>query len=127
VAISHDAISSSSATGTGVSWSHTIGSAASDRVLYVGLMLETGGSSPTASFGGVSLGAAIASASNGWASTHVWRVIAPSTGAGTVAFTWTGSAYAVAGAISKYGVHQTTPNGLRQRHGVERHGQFRQR
>lgn len=95
-----------------LSWSHTC--SGSERLLTVGVSM-TAGPMPTVdsvTYNGVAL-TRIGTATNGggWAKVELWRLIAPATGAHTVAVTLSGAGDLAAGAISFTGAHQTTPAG----------------
>lgn len=91
------------------SWSHTC--TGSNRYLRVGVsMLSVVGSSVSGiTYGGVALTLVRARASAiGAVRAELWELIAPATGANTIAVTLSAGLDSAAGAISYTGVHQTT-------------------
>jgi hypothetical protein len=109
MAIAFDAASSDRTDGaTSLTFSHTC--TGSDRLLIVALCVQSGASSPTATYNGTSM-TLVDSITSTWVHTYMFRLIAPTTGANNVALSWTGSDAAIGLATSYTGVDQTTPLG----------------
>lgn len=127
MAVAPDAVGPSSAGASSLSsltlsWSHTIGSGA-DRAAYVGF--AKGGSTGTLStvtFGGANMTLVASVVVPGTSDTvYLYRLLNPTTGANTVAITYTGTApnSIVGGSVSFTGVDQTTPDGTPVTAGVD--------
>lgn len=110
MAAAHDA--TSSAEGVGVSsltWSHTCTGA--DRCLVVGVSLyDSAVVVSSVTYAGVAM-TSVGSASRLNAKMHLWRLIAPATGANNIIVTLDAANDVVGGAESATGVDQTTPLG----------------
>ncbi len=114
MAISKDAISSAHAQGaSSLSWSHTC--TGSDRLLVV----HSGTNGTPVSTSGITYNSVALtsrwSTSQNWTAASGWSLVAPATGANTVAITLSAAEDTEFGqAISYTGVHQTTPHGTAQ-------------
>lgn len=101
--------------GTSISFTSNAGNVAgsvaanSNRALVVALVARTIATSPSGTWNGVSLGAAVAHHSGtSFSDIWLWVLKAPDTGANTLAVSWTGSDTATLMAWSLYDVDQTT-------------------
>ena len=117
MAVTFDAVgpnsAGTSATGTSLSWSHTC--TGSNRLLVVGVAVGTVTSDAslvtTVTYNGVSMTSASKVHSNGSSNGYIqmFYLIAPATGANTVAVTNNSSADLAGGSVSFAGVNQSTP------------------
>lgn len=94
--------------------SHTVGSG-SNRVMYVGITDDGGGSVTVTgvTWNGSSAGATeLHDGIQAPAFNHlaVWRITAPASGTANVVITFSGTTNSAAGVVSMSGAHQTTPN-----------------
>lgn len=114
MAASIDAVSQGSViAAASITIAHTVGSG-SNRALYVFAVCPNSGdylATATVTYGGVSMGAAIASALTASNYLYVWRLLAPASGTANIVITPSSSAYIHAFGVSMSGVDQTTPNG----------------
>jgi hypothetical protein len=104
-----DAVSTSAAVdgGMSVTWAHTC--AGANRALMVTIQTTSGyGTVSGVTYAGAALTPMIQSYAFGGVRTDVWTRLAPATGANNIVVTFSGAAYARAGAISATGVDQTT-------------------
>ena len=93
---------------TSYSWSHTCNG--SDRVLIVGLSMFGAGNTATAvTYNSVNMTKVVRHEHSPAFVAEQWRLIAPDTGANTIAVTLTSSSDSFGGATSWTGVDQTTP------------------
>lgn len=92
------------------SWSHTVGSG-TNRAIYVACCFwNNGGSVSTVTYGGVSLTRVLQSSlSTSNDRVEVWRLLNPTSGAATVAVTFSTAADGETASLSFDTVHQTTP------------------
>ncbi|HEX9823253.1 MAG TPA: fibronectin type III domain-containing protein, partial [Actinomycetota bacterium] len=108
-----DNTSSTTGTGSSLTWSHTVGSG-SNRVLIVGVSIRKSAKTVTnVTYGGVD-GFTQAGTQTFDATDHrveIWYKIVPTIGTANIVVTLSGAEDAVAGAVSFTGVHQTTPLG----------------
>jgi len=110
--IAVDAVSSSTTdSGTSLSWSHTC--AGSDRYLTAGFGQdhgETETATQSATYNSTSM-TQLGTATQQWSTVSLFGLVAPATGANTLALTTDISARLCGGGISFSGVDQTTPTG----------------
>jgi len=110
--IAFDAASSAD-TGTGtassLTWSHTIGSSGTNRVLIVGVSIRNNSSQTVSgvTYSGTSLSMIGQTTNSTNSRVEIWRLIAPATGAHNVVVTLSAAARFVGGAASFTGVSQT--------------------
>ncbi len=107
-----DAVSSATGNTASLAWSHTIGSG-SDRILIVGVSnRRTNRTVNSVTYGGISL-TRIGTRNSGANSSRMqmWYLLAPPQGTAQVIVTLSGGTTVVGGAISFFGIHQTTPMG----------------
>jgi len=102
------------ASGT-VSWQHTVGATANDRLLIVGVSTgdNTASALPTSvTYGGVAL-TARGGDNAGTTQDQIYTLLAPARGTNTITLTFAGgtSCFVVAGSVSYTGVNQGTPIG----------------
>ena len=116
MALAFDAASSSStAVGPTLTWSHTCSGA--QRVLVVGVGLETAQSVTSVTYGGVEL-TRVGYVAQGQGDTYddvrseLWVLIAPLTGANNIVVTASGETEIIGGATSWTGAHQSAPTGV---------------
>jgi hypothetical protein len=114
-AIAFDAVSSGATANAGattLSFSHTVGASGTNRIMIVGVSLETIGTTQVNSitYNGVSL-TLIGTITRNSIRSEMWRLLAPATGTHTVLITVSATTRFVAGAQSFTGVDQTTPHG----------------
>ena len=111
VPVAFDAASSANGNTTSLSWSHTVGSSGTNRIIVVGI--ETKGATVVSgvTYAGQDL-ALIGALSNGTSTrTELWYRVAPATGTNSVVVTLPSKTQTVGGATSWTEVHQTTPLG----------------
>ena len=107
-----DASSGTAALGSFVTFSHVV--SGSNRLLLVGISYyryaaDTAVTSVT--WNGQNLTLVGSETSTIYARTEIWRLVAPETGTYNIQVSFTNRAYAVIGAVSFTGVHQTVPLG----------------
>lgn len=111
VPIAFDAASFASGSLASLTWSHTVGTAGTNRILIVGIGYDPRGASVT----GVTYGGQPLTLVGGISATssrvELWRIVAPLSGPNNVVVSGTGAKEKIAGATSWTGVHQTTPLG----------------
>ena len=118
MAVAFDARSEATTNGaTSLSWSHTC--TGSDRVLYVAITHENGSTdvdAVTATYNGVSMAIFFTdTTTNANKHTRVFRLVAPATGANTIALDWGGLNRAFSAVAASFtGVDQTTPDDAQQ-------------
>lgn len=102
-------------TGTGSSvgsltFSHTVGAGGVDRLLIVSVSIDNRTVSGV-TYGGVAM-TSVGSVQNGAQISHMWRLIAPATGANNVVVTMSGGGVDIIAVATSYtGVNQATPLG----------------
>ena len=114
-AIAFDAASGAATANAGastLSFSHTVGAAGTNRIMIVGVSLETTGTTQVngVTYNGVGL-TRIGFRELGLIRAEMWQLLAPATGTHTVTVTTAASVRFAAGAESFTGVDQTTPHG----------------
>lgn len=111
MAIAFDAATTGTAAGAGsLTFSHSVGAGGADRLLVVAVSIDnrtvTG-----VTYGGTAM-TSVGSATNGAQVSHMWRLIAPATGANNVVVTLSGGGTDIVAVATSYtGVDQTTPLG----------------
>jgi uncharacterized repeat protein (TIGR01451 family) len=113
-AIGLDARTINVGTNTTFTFAHTVGIGA-DRVLIVGVSVYNSNKTVTAcTYGGTALtrlGFLDGGSGSNDRRMEMWRLVNPPAGTANVVVTFSSSAKAVIGAVSFFGVNQTTPNG----------------
>lgn len=115
-AVTYDTVSSASTSTSGASsltWSHTVTSAGSNRLLVVGVASDdnTPRTVSSVTYNGVNLTQVPGGTADNLARVDMWYLVNPATGANDVVVTLSGSTEFSAGATSWTGVDQTTPLG----------------
>jgi uncharacterized repeat protein (TIGR01451 family) len=110
--IAFDAASSANTgTGTGASltWSHTVGSSGTNRILIVGVSIRNSSSQTVGgvTYAGTGLTLVGQSTNSTNARVEIWRLLAPATGVNNIVVTLSAAARFVGGAASFTGVSQT--------------------
>jgi len=98
---------------TTATWSHTVTSSQSNRIILVAVncVTTTGATTTAVSYNSLALTKIIAKVYNGTSSNEItlWYRVAPSTGSNTVSVTITGTGSLTGDSVSYYNVSQTSP------------------
>ena len=94
-----------------ISWSHTVGTSGTNRMLIVGVATDAGVDVTNVTYNGVALTPVAEAINSGQVRVEMWRLLSPATGTKTISVTTASLTEIAAGATSWFGVDQTTPTG----------------